>query len=80
MILPILLLVPFAAGVLSAVAWSRRFMEAVNVGAFGHNISLIVIEIGNKRCLGISRSVFRHFCITPKELRTMDDLRNSSHL
>jgi hydrogenase-4 component F len=35
MILLLLLLVPFAAGVLSAVARSRRMMELVNVGAFG---------------------------------------------
>src|ERR1022692_4454402 len=35
MILPILLLVPFAAGVFSALARSRRAMETANLAAFG---------------------------------------------
>lgn len=46
MILPILLLVPFAAGVLSAVAWSRRIMEVLNVGAFGITFVLSLIIAG----------------------------------
>jgi hydrogenase-4 component F len=47
MILPILLLVPFAAGVLSALARSRRFMEAANVGAFAVTfvLSLVVASM-----------------------------------
>src|ERR1039458_10030625 len=40
MILPILLLIPFAAGVFSALARTRRAMETANLAAFG--LALVV--------------------------------------
>src|SRR5450631_1191701 len=46
MILLLLLLVPFAAGVLSALSHSRRLMELANVGAFGVTFVLSLAMAG----------------------------------
>ena len=46
MILPILLLVPFAAGVYSALARTRRGMEIANLAAFGLTFVLSLVMAG----------------------------------
>jgi hydrogenase-4 component F len=50
MILPILLLIPFAAGVFSALARTRRAMETANLAAFG--LAFLVALAIAKRVLG----------------------------